>query len=209
MTEREEVLRVLVVAGEGVSIALVRQPTPDGLFVLTTQEIDYGLDEAEASKEPPQRWLSWDQALEALEAYPWRSLTPIRMSAAHADRLQAAYRNRPAPRHAGDHWERLFAQATSILAIERNLHGLMQLRAGNLIEEHQIVLPGLTAPADATDEPAWFPIPGMYGGFSYRWAGHSAEPLLVVESWCRVVEGSGQRHHITTDGSTLIEEGFV
>ena len=209
MTEREDVLPVLVVAGEGGSISLVMQPVPDGLFALTTKEIDYGLDEVEFSKEPPQRWLSWDQALEALEAYPWRSLTPIRMSAAHADRLQAAYRNRPAPRHAGDHWDRLFAQTASILAVERNLHRLMQLRAGNLIEEHEVNLPGLAAPADASDEPAWFPIPGMYGGFSYRWAVHSAEPMLVVESWSRVVGGSGQRHHITAADCTLVEEGFV
>lgn len=209
MTEREDALPVLVVAGEGGSISLVRQPVPDGLFALTTQEIDYGLDEVESSREPSQRWLSWDQALEALEAYPWRSLTPIRMSAGHADRLQAAYRNRPAPRHAGDHWDRLFAQTASILAVERNLHGLMQLRASNLIEEHRVMLPDLTAPADATDDPEWFPIPGMYGGFSYRWAADSTGPMLVVESWSRVVGGSGQRHHITAADSTLVEEGFV
>lgn len=208
MTEREDVLPVLVVAGEGGSISLVMQPVPDGLFALTTKEIDYGLDEVEFSKEPPQRWLSWDQALEALEAYPWRSLTPIRMSAAHADMLQAAYR-RSAPRHAGDHWDRLFAQTASILAVERNLHGLMQLRASNLIKEHGVTLPGLTAPADATDDPEWFPIPGMYGGFSYRWAADSTGPILVVESWSRVVGGSGQRHHITAADCTLVEEGFV
>lgn len=209
MTERKDVLPVLVVAGEGGSISLVRQPGPNGLLALTTQEIDYGLDDAEASASSPLHWLSWEQALEALEAYPWRSLTPIRMSAAHADRLQAAYRNRSAPRNAGDQWDRLFAQTASILAVERNLHRLMQLRASNLIKEHGVMLPGLTAPADATDEPEWFPIPGMYGGFSYRWAADSAGPILVVESWNRVVGGSGQRHHVTAIGCTLVEDGFV
>ena len=209
MTEWEDVLPVLVVAGEGGSISLVRQSVPDGLFALRTQEIDYDLDDAEASEEPPQRWLSWDQALDALEAYPWRSLTPVRVSTAHADMLQAAYRNRPGPRHAGDHWDRLFAQTASILAVERNLHVLMHLRAGNLIEDHGVILPGLTAPADATDDSEWFPIPGMYGGFSYRWAADSAESMLVVESWSRVVGGSGQRHHVTASGCTLVEEGFV
>lgn len=208
MTEWEDVLPVLIVAGEGGSISLVRQAVPDGLFALSTQEIEYGLGDAESSEEQPQRWLSWDQALEALEVYPWRSLTPIRMSAAHADMLQAAYR-RSAPRHAGDHWDRLFAQTASILAVERNLHGLMQLRASNLIKEHGVTLPGLTAPADATDDPEWFPIPGMYGGFSYRWAADSIGPILVVESWSRVVGGSGQRHHITAADCTLVEEGFV
>lgn len=32
---------------------------------------------------------------------------------------------------------------------------------------------------------------------------------LVVSSWCRVSGGSGQRHEITSAGSTLVEEGFV
>ena len=209
MTGQGEAIPVLVVAGEGGSITLVRQPVPDGLFALNSQEIDYGLDDAEASESPPLHWLSWEQALDALEAFPWRSLTPIRVSAAHADMLQAAFGKQASPGRAGDLWERLFDQSTPIRAIERNLHELMRLRAGNLIEEHGIVLPGLAAPADATDDPDWFPIPGMYGGFSYRWAAESAKPMLVVESWSRVVGGSGQRHHITADGCNLIEEGFV
>ena len=52
-------------------------------------------------------------------------------------------------------------------------------------------------------------MPGMYGGFSYRWEGMGKRARLVVESWCRVVEGSGQRHEITAEGSRLVEEGFV
>lgn len=209
MTEQKNVRPVLVVAGEGGSISLVKQELPDGLFALTTQEIDYGLDDAEASEDPLLQWCSWEQVLAALEGYPWRSLTPVMMSAGCADMLQAAYRGQPVPGRAGDLWERLFAQTTSILAIERNLHELMHHRAGNLIEEQQVVLPGLTAPADATDDQEWFPIPGMYGGFSYGWAGSSSEPMLIVESWSRVVGGSGQRHHITAAGCTLIEEGFA
>ena len=122
MTSQGETIPVLVVAGEGGSISLVRQSVPDGQFALITQEIDYGLDDVESTKEPPQRWLNWDKALDALEAYPWRSLTPIRVSAMHAEMLQAAYRNRPASRHSGDNWDRLFSQTGSILAGERNLH---------------------------------------------------------------------------------------
>ena len=55
----------------------------------------------------------------------------------------------------------------------------------------------------------WFPIPGMYGGFSYRLECAGANTLLIAESWCRVVGGSGQRHEITAVGSRLTEEGFV
>lgn len=54
-------------------------------------------------------------------------------------------------------------------------------------------------------DPLWFPFPGMYGGFSvsvYR-------TRLFVESWCRVVGGSGQAHVITEDGCVLVDEGFV
>lgn len=87
MTGRIDPTSVLVVAGEGGSISLVKQPTPDGLFALITEEIDYGLDDAESSEDPPLQWRSWEPALDSLEAYPWRGLTPILMSAAYADML--------------------------------------------------------------------------------------------------------------------------
>ena len=45
----------------------------------------------------------------------------------------------------------------------------------------------------------------MYGGFSMS----IQEDQLVVASWSRVVDGSGQRHVITESGCELVEEGFV
>ncbi len=51
----------------------------------------------------------------------------------------------------------------------------------------------------------WFPVPGMYGGFDIQ----LRDGYLEVASWCRVVGGSGERHVITEDGTTLVEEGFV
>jgi hypothetical protein len=45
----------------------------------------------------------------------------------------------------------------------------------------------------------------MYGGFSF-WL---EEDALIVESWSRVVGGSGKRHRIDADGTTLLEAGFV
>jgi hypothetical protein len=53
--------------------------------------------------------------------------------------------------------------------------------------------------------PLWFPVPGMYGGFSIE----VFKGRLFVESWSRVVEGSGQAHVITTAGAVLVDEGFV
>ena len=55
----------------------------------------------------------------------------------------------------------------------------------------------------------WFPVPGMYGGFRCRLEEAGDDARLVVDSFCRVVSGSGQRHAITSSGSELVEEGFV
>ncbi len=56
---------------------------------------------------------------------------------------------------------------------------------------------------------AWFPVPGMCGGFAYRLVGSGPDLKLDASSWCRVADGSGQRHEITADAITLAEEGFV
>lgn len=61
----------------------------------------------------------------------------------------------------------------------------------------------------AAEPKAWFPIPGMYGGFSFWLEGDGPDAKLITESWSRVVDGSGQRHEITPTGSRLVEEGFV
>lgn len=52
-------------------------------------------------------------------------------------------------------------------------------------------------------------MPGMYGGFAYWFEGDGAGLKLVTESWCRVVEDSGQRHEIDESGCRMVEEGFV
>lgn len=54
-------------------------------------------------------------------------------------------------------------------------------------------------------ENLYFRYPGMYGGFSMS----IFKDRLLVESWCRVVGGSGQAHVITESGCVLVEEGFV
>jgi hypothetical protein len=49
----------------------------------------------------------------------------------------------------------------------------------------------------------------MYGGFKYGLSIKDLKPTLVVESWSRVVEGSGQRHEISPERVRLVDEGFV
>jgi hypothetical protein len=49
----------------------------------------------------------------------------------------------------------------------------------------------------------------MAGGFSYRLEAVGVEAKLIADSWCRMVDGSGQRHEITSAGSQMVAEGFV
>jgi hypothetical protein len=50
----------------------------------------------------------------------------------------------------------------------------------------------------------WFPLPAKYGFHIELQRG-----ALEVKSWCGLVEGSGQAHLVTTEGSVLVDEGFV
>jgi len=93
--------------------------------------------------------------------------------------------------------------------VERHFHDVILSRARALVQEQSMRLPRL-APLLEIDEPKmWFPIPGTYGGFSYWLEKDGIDPVLVAESWCRVVEGSGQRHRIGSRGFSKVAEGFV
>jgi hypothetical protein len=50
----------------------------------------------------------------------------------------------------------------------------------------------------------WFPLPGKFG-FHIQLQGAALE----VKSWCGLVEGSGQAHLVTPEGSVLVDQGFV
>src|SRR5699024_183106 len=49
------------------------------------------------------------------------------------------------------------------------------------------------------------PSPGLYGGFSLS----AYRDRLHLESWSRVVGGSGRAHVITESGCVLVEQGFT
>lgn len=70
-------------------------------------------------------------------------------------------------------------------------------------------LPDLEILLEIEQPRMWFPVPGMYGGFSYKLEIEGENVKLISESWCRVVGGSGERHEITAEGSKLVEQGFV
>ncbi|MEA5605245.1 hypothetical protein [Nostoc sp. UHCC 0252] len=97
----------------------------------------------------------------------------------------------------------------TLLQIEHYFHELIRERARDLIDSQKLELPKLAPILNSQDSAHWFPIPGMYGGFSYWLAVQDQQVALITESWCRVVGGSGQRHKITDQGIELLEEGFV
>ncbi|HNS37683.1 MAG TPA: ankyrin repeat domain-containing protein [Anaerolineaceae bacterium] len=92
--------------------------------------------------------------------------------------------------------------------IQGHFHAVILGRARDLVEGEKLRLPELEPLLEYPQEPTWFAIPGMYGGFSY-WIETKPSPILWAESWCRVAGGSGQRHAVSPFGSLLTEEGFV
>jgi hypothetical protein len=94
---------------------------------------------------------------------------------------------------------------TISLTIERNFHAVIRGRIGTLEQESRLRLPQL-APMLEVFGDWWFPVPGMYGGFRYSLALKKTGPALLSESWCRVVEGSEERHEIDVHDSRLLPQ---
>lgn len=96
-----------------------------------------------------------------------------------------------------------------LLKIQSNFHEVIRGRIDRELPNNELRLPELEPLLELDRPQTWFPVPGMYGGFSYRLESLGVDAVLVTESWCRVVGGSGQRHEITSKGSRLVDEGFV
>jgi hypothetical protein len=100
-------------------------------------------------------------------------------------------------------------ELTDLERVQAHFHDLIRSRAGDLVREHSTSLPSLTVGVGTDDEPAWFPIEGMHGGFKYWWDATTSGLRLMTESWSSAVTGSGQLHEITPAGARLLGEGFV
>jgi hypothetical protein len=96
-----------------------------------------------------------------------------------------------------------------IRPLQRQLHRVIASRVDKLVREHHLRLPQIEPLLEWEETEMWFAVPGMYGGFQTRFEGEGAGAELITSSWCRVAGGSGQRHRVTAEGWTLIEEGFV
>ena len=94
--------------------------------------------------------------------------------------------------------------------IEELFHKVIRKRAGGLLDKphnKDLNLPIISMDLLSCNR-NWFPVPGMYGGFSYQLFLEDNKLKLISSSWSRIVGGSGQRHEITKDG-LLVKEGFV
>jgi hypothetical protein len=96
-----------------------------------------------------------------------------------------------------------------LLKIQAHFHGVIQGRAEKQLKEFGLRLPELEPLLELVRGPIWFEVPGMYGGFAYDLVAEGVDAKLDSKSWCRVIQGSGERHEITSIGSKLVEEGFV
>lgn len=101
--------------------------------------------------------------------------------------------------------------AATLAVIEHHFHEVIRGRAGDLLKEApELQLPKLDETTPSSEEDAaWFPVPGMYGGFKYWFDFTDEIPKLISQSWCRVVGGSGEEHEITAKRSKLVRQGFV
>ncbi|WP_343709447.1 ankyrin repeat domain-containing protein [Mycobacterium sp.] len=101
------------------------------------------------------------------------------------------------------------ARSTHHEALDQRLAELIDGRiAGRLFEgDLRSVLryPPVEILHELPGQRVWFPLPGKYG--FHIALQHGA--ALEVKSWCGLVEGSGQAHLVTPDGSVLVDHGFV
>lgn len=100
-------------------------------------------------------------------------------------------------------------ESEDLRLMETYLHAAINGRAAHLVREHQLRLPMLEPLQEIPMCGVWMPVPGMAGGFHYWLARGAPDPLVITESWSRMVDGSGQRHEVTTFGIALVAEGFV
>jgi hypothetical protein len=98
--------------------------------------------------------------------------------------------------------------AASLDQIQAHFHDVIRARLAPLKRVSAMRLPELCLLTEHAAATCWFAVPGLYGGFKFHLEG-DRQPMLIVESWSRVVAGSGQRHEITATGARLVDEGFV
>ncbi|WAL60006.1 ankyrin repeat domain-containing protein [Thermocoleostomius sinensis] len=80
---------------------------------------------------------------------------------------------------------------TTFQKIQLHFHDIILDRADDWVQKYRLRLPELEPLLEVEQPQMWFPIPDMYGGFSYWLDGEGKNAKLISESWCRVVGGQG------------------
>ncbi|MDH6122078.1 hypothetical protein [Kitasatospora sp. GAS204B] len=95
-------------------------------------------------------------------------------------------------------------------AMEPRLHTLILARAQQLAGHQDVLPPQVAVLTELAVPKLWLPVPGMHGSFNIELlpADDTAPVRLEVASASRVAGGSGQTHHITADGCTMVEDGW-
>jgi hypothetical protein len=88
--------------------------------------------------------------------------------------------------------------------LREHLHLLIHGRIPRLTTEHELRLPQVAPLTELAPPALWFPVPGLYGGFSIALSGEE----LTVKSWNRVQGGWARTHLVTADGIRLLESGW-
>lgn len=92
--------------------------------------------------------------------------------------------------------------AAKLAAVEAGVHQVIRNREDiqHLLEGVTMRFPPLELLTETPGNELWFPIPGMYGGFHLQLGKVADEPICIVDSWVRVVEGSEERRLVSTGG---------
>ncbi|PYE51990.1 ankyrin repeat domain-containing protein [Deinococcus yavapaiensis] len=127
--------------------------------------------------------------------------------------LRSAQRQRPvdvARQRGHHHLTALLEPPTHLVSpsflqdVEELVHTVILGRAAALVQQHGVRLPPLDVLLELQPSELWVPIPGMYGGFHVRLAVIADEPIVVIDSWVRVVGGSQERRLVSRAGVAVL-----
>ena len=96
--------------------------------------------------------------------------------------------------------------------IQINFHAVIMDRVDALVEKYNLILPVISVLLEdvAKFDEMYFAVPGMYGGFSFRFEFNTSDSSIIAlwtTSSSRIVGNSQQKHKCTADGWTLVSKG--
>jgi hypothetical protein len=130
------------------------------ILVKQTEQIEVRFSLWEASRMMPGPWIC-----PRTSCFPFSGLL-VRpgSSPKHSQGLRGLAAEVPGQSSATDP-----ADLSEMARLQAHFHSLIRARAGGLIRENPPDLPRLSADVGSEEEPAWYPVEAMHGGFKYWW----------------------------------------